>query len=104
MEKEVLRGLLNLRENSENERLGPNDINAEGYKLIESDVRDGQIITNKLLSMDVNPALPTLVITECLLIYMSAQDTSTVLNWNMDFFGNTGQIAFVNYEMINPDD
>ena len=72
MEKQALRGLLNLRESAGDERIGPNDINAEGYKLIQSDVRDGQIITKKLLSMDVNPALPTLVITECLLIYMSA--------------------------------
>lgn len=54
--------------------------------------------------MNVDPNLPTLIITECLLIYMSAEDTQGVLNWSMDFFGSQGQIAYVNYEMINPDD
>ena len=54
--------------------------------------------------MEVNPDLPTLIITECLLIYMRAEDTQEVLNWTMNFFGAQGQIAYVNYEMIKPDD
>ena len=27
-----------------------------------------------------------------------------MLDWTMDFFGAQGDIAYVNYEMINPDD
>jgi len=54
--------------------------------------------------MGVDPDLPTLVLTECLLIYMRAEDTSEVLNWTMRFFGGAGDLAYVNYEMINPDD
>ena len=54
--------------------------------------------------MDVNPDLPTLILTECLLIYMRSEDTQGILNWALDFFGQTSETAFVNYEMINPDD
>ena len=84
--------------------MGPHDIVSPGYKLLESDVRDGAIIVNKLRAMGVNPDLPTLILTECLLIYMRSEETQGVLDWTMDFFGAQGDIAYVNYEMINPDD
>ena len=89
---------------SGNETLGPHDLDTPGYKLLESDVRDGQIILNKLSALDVNPDLPTLILTECLLIYMRSDDTQSVLNWTMDYFGAQGDVTYVNYEMINPDD
>ena len=84
-----MRDLLSLRE-TQNATLGTHDIETDAYKLIESDVRDGTIILNKLRAMGVNPDLPTLIITECLLIYMRAEDTQEVLNWTMDFFGAQG--------------
>ena len=46
--------------------------------------------------------LPTLLITECLMIYMPGTDSQAVYNWVRDYF--TGDLASVNYEMINPDD
>ena len=61
-----------------------------GYKLFESDVRDSEIIKSKISAMGVDPSLPTLVVTECLLIYMRAQDTKQVLEWTIDLFGATG--------------
>ena len=84
--------------------LKAHDIVSNGYKLIESDVRDGEIIIEKLQAMEVNPELPTLVLTECLLIYMRAEDSLGILNWTMNFFGAVGEVAYVNYEMINPSD
>jgi len=35
---------------------------------------------------------------------MKAEDTSQVLDWTMNFFGAAGDIVYVNYEMINPND
>ena len=67
-------------------------------------MRDGTIIVNKLRAVGVNPDLPTLILTECLLIYMRSDDTQSVLNWTMDYFGAQGDVTYVNYEMINPDD
>ena len=33
-----------------------------------------------------------------------AEDTQQVLDWTIDFFGAAGDLAYVNYEMIKPDD
>ena len=54
--------------------------------------------------MGVDPDLPTLILTECLLIYMSSDDTQGVLNWTIDFFGQASETVYLSYEMINPDD
>ena len=50
---------------------------------------------------DIDREIPTLVLTECLLVYMSAADSDSILTWVSGAFPN---VALVNYEMINPDD
>ena len=54
--------------------------------------------------MGVDPTRPTFILTECLLIYMKASDSQSVLDWTMEFFAESPQLAFANYEMINPED
>lgn len=44
---------------------------------------------------------PTIIITECLLVYMNNSDSLKILNGFADMFTTVG---FLNYEMINPDD
>ena len=50
-------------------------INSETYKLFYSDVRDGELIKQDLTEMKVDGSLPTLVLTECLLIYMKGTES-----------------------------
>ena len=69
------------------------------YKLISGDVRDSELLTQKM--SEVNKTLPTLVLTECLLVYMSSGDTNSILNWLSETFSS---LAVLNYEMINPQD
>ena len=45
---------------------------------------------------------PTLVITECVLIYLKPEDTKNILGFIKDFI--RGDAAILNYEMINPSD
>ena len=45
---------------------------------------------------------PTLVITECVLIYLKPEDTKNILGFVKDFI--RGDAAILNYEMINPSD
>jgi hypothetical protein len=78
------------------------DLVSSTYKLLTCDVRDAEIIKSKLDTYEVNRSLPTLLITECLMIYMSGADSLEVYTWVKDYF--TGDLASVNYEMINPDD
>jgi [phosphatase 2A protein]-leucine-carboxy methyltransferase len=75
---------------------------ASSFKLLTCDVRDAEIITAKLTAYKIDRTLPTLLITECLMIYMPGAESLSVYNWVRDYF--TGDLATVNYEMINPDD
>ena len=72
------------------------------YRLFASDVREGSFLKEQLAEAAVDFSLPTLVLTECLLIYMKKDDSQGVIQWVSEAF--TGDLAFVNYEMINPDD
>ena len=65
-------------------------------------MRDGEIIDAFLKEQNVDTSLPTLCITECLLIYMKNNDSLSILNWFAKTF--TGDLAIANYEMINPND
>jgi O-methyltransferase involved in polyketide biosynthesis len=81
---------------------GNESLTSDIYKLFYADVRDREIIKEKLSSLKVDGSLPTLVLTECLLIYMKGADSQCVLEWVSDYFN--GDLSFVNYEMINPND
>lgn len=74
-------------------------IDSLDYKLFAADVRD-KVVIEKLLS-GVQKDLPTLVLTECLLVYMRSEDSEMILSNFARLFLNVG---FVNYEMIGPDD
>ena len=72
-DKQQMRELVNLKEAQST--LSNNEIETDSYKEMHSDVRDGAIIIEKLRRMGVDPALPTFILTECLLIYMRSDDT-----------------------------
>ena len=62
-------------------------------------MRDSYALNTYFASVD--KTLPTLVLTECLLVYMSADDSNKILKWVSDTFAD---VAVLNYEMINPSD
>ena len=74
-------------------------IDSPDYKLFAADVRD-RVLIETLLS-GVRKDLPTLVLTECLLVYMKAADSELILS---NFAALFPSVGFVNYEMIGPDD
>lgn len=52
--------------------------------------------------MGVQREIPTLVITECVLVYLKPEDTQKILQFIGEFFQR--ELAILNYEMINPSD
>jgi hypothetical protein len=74
-------------------------IESVDYKLFIADVRDIAYVTEKLST--VEKQRPTLILTECLLIYMKATDSELILNGFASLFPS---VSFLNYEMIRPDD
>ena len=85
-----------MKETSEHEIITP------GYKLCSCDVREGDILKKKFADYGVDANLPTMIITECLMIYMRGQESTAIYKWLREFF--IGDLVSLNFEMINPDD
>ena len=52
----------------------------------------------------VDPLKPTLVMTECLLVYLQPAESDKILNWVSQFFNQTPYVGIINYEMVDPHD
>ena len=85
--------------------MSENHINAENYKLIAQDVRDTKALETLLSDVyQVDASRPTLVLTECLLVYLKPEDTAAILGFVTEHFASAPYLAMMNYEMITPHD
>jgi len=81
------------------------DINATNYKLLACDVRNTEELGRKLVEeYQVDRTLPTLILTECLLVYLKPADSLKILGWCGTFFEGSPCVSILNYEMIDPFD
>jgi [phosphatase 2A protein]-leucine-carboxy methyltransferase len=67
--------------------------------LVETSASDGSII--------LSPELPTLLIFECVLVYMTPASSTAVLQWFVDYFASSqipGVLGSVVYEMFGLSD
>ena len=74
---------------------------ATGYKLLTADLNDTAQLEQALADAGWRPEEPTLVIAECVLVYMAADKSSAVLRW---FAERAPRAVLVSYEMIGPHD
>lgn len=74
------------------------EIHLENYHLVSADLRNPNELDSKLKSCQVNFNQPTLVIAECVLVYMTLEHSSNLLKYWTD---NFEQIGFLNYEQCN---
>jgi len=77
------------------------NLHSDGYHLIGLDLRDGNALTSVLTSCSLDPTLPTLVLAECVLCYMSPEYSNALIVWAAIAFSNA---VFVNYEPTNMND
>jgi tRNA wybutosine-synthesizing protein 4 len=77
-------------------------VNTPGYKLFAGDIRQTEALGERLKALGLDPAAPTLIISECVLIYLKPDESRGILSYLRDFL--TGDIALMGYEMINPSD
>ena len=62
-------------------------------------------MTNKLINdFQVDAKRPTLLLTECLLIYLKPEDSVNILKWAGELFKESPFLSIMNYEMIEPFD
>lgn len=71
------------------------------YAIIGADLRDVPDLEKKLKKCNMNPQVPTLLITECVLVYMTPEQSTNLLKWASSCFKTA---MFINYEQVNMND
>ncbi|KAG0249853.1 hypothetical protein BG011_008871 [Mortierella polycephala] len=82
--------------------LGGTELYAKDYCLLSGDLREFvDVIVPKLKAHGFDTSIPTLFLSECVLIYIQPSDSDAVVDW----VGNNMMASlFVVYEQINPTD
>ncbi|KAF9182441.1 hypothetical protein BGZ51_004745, partial [Haplosporangium sp. Z 767] len=82
--------------------LGGTELYAKDYCLLSGDLREFvDVIVPKLKAHGFDTSIPTLFISECVLIYIQPGDSDTIVDW---VGNNMAASLFVVYEQINPTD
>jgi len=71
------------------------------YRIFPCDLRDLNTLTTGLESAGFDSNIPTLLLSECVLIYMESQYSNRVIEWAGN---NIRSSVFVTYEQIKPSD
>ena len=77
------------------------EIHTSNYHLVGVDLRNLVELNRKLDECELDRSLPTLFIAECVLVYMSAESSASLLDFLARSFTHA---CFVNYEPVNMND
>ncbi|KAK9914942.1 hypothetical protein WJX75_002652 [Coccomyxa subellipsoidea] len=80
---------------------GEGRIQTEALTVLPADLRDVKGVEAALLAAGFNPQLPTYVLAECVLVYMEAEESASVVRWLGSFLSTAACIV---YEQIKPGD
>ncbi|XP_048350462.1 leucine carboxyl methyltransferase 1 isoform X2 [Sphaerodactylus townsendi] len=73
-------------------------LDSSRYAIISADLRELSKLEESLKKCNMDPQLPTLLVAECVLIYMTAEHSSALLRWATSTFPTA---MFINYEQVN---
>ncbi|XP_076997606.1 leucine carboxyl methyltransferase 1 isoform X2 [Tamandua tetradactyla] len=76
-------------------------LDSKRYAIIGADLRDLSELEEKLKKCNMNTQLPTLLITECVLVYMTPEQSASLLKWAANNFETA---MLINYEQVNMED
>lgn len=76
--------------------IGP-ELHAYNYHIIGTDLRKLVELDKKLSQCGINFDVPTMFLTECVLVYMEPENSSMLLQWIAKKFND---IFFINYEQV----
>ncbi|XP_063700821.1 leucine carboxyl methyltransferase 1 [Culicoides brevitarsis] len=82
-------------------RLSSTDLHAGNYHIVGVDLRNIDELANKLQQSEIDFAVPTIFLAECVLVYIEPQNSSNLLTW---IASNFKSAVFVNYEQVNMND
>ncbi|XP_061765010.1 leucine carboxyl methyltransferase 1 [Nerophis ophidion] len=81
--------------------LDAHSLDSDRYCIIGADLRDIATLYEKLKKFQLNPELPTLLLSECVLVYMTPAQSSSLVHWAAETFHTA---MFINYEQVNMND
>ncbi|XP_004604327.1 leucine carboxyl methyltransferase 1 [Sorex araneus] len=76
-------------------------LDSKRYAIIGADLRDIPELEEKLKKCNMNAQLPTLLVTECVLVYMTPEQSANLIKWAANLFETA---MFINYEQVNMND
>ncbi len=77
-------------------------INTHQYKVFAQDIKETELLAQNLINLGVDFTAPTLVLTECFLVYLKQEDSNRILETLRNAFKS--DLMILNYEMIHPSD
>uniref|UniRef100_A0A8C6M384 Leucine carboxyl methyltransferase 1 n=1 Tax=Nothobranchius furzeri TaxID=105023 RepID=A0A8C6M384_NOTFU len=75
--------------------LDAHNLDSDRYCIVGADLRDISSLDEKLKKFHLNPELPTLLLSECVLVYMTPSQSSNLVHWAAETFHTA---MFINYE------
>lgn len=75
-----------------------------GYRLVSADLRDVSALDAAVRASGFDPALPTLFVAECCLVYVPPTEAAAVLSWAAAVASEAPASCVVLYDPIGPDD
>jgi len=76
-------------------------VRTNSYNLVHADLRDINALKTILIDCGIDFNIPTLLLSECVLIYLEPQYSSLIIEWSAQVFTTS---VFLTYEQIRPDD
>lgn len=80
---------------------GTGEISSDFYQLVACDLRDVNALDKVLTSCGLDKGRPTLFLSECVLIYMTVEESAALIKWSSEKFDVS---YFVLYEQVEPHD
>ncbi|XP_043567665.1 leucine carboxyl methyltransferase 1 isoform X2 [Chiloscyllium plagiosum] len=77
------------------------NMDSDRYAIIGQDLRDLPTLTERLKKFGLDTNLPTLLLAECVLVYITPEKSTELIKWASTTFHTT---MFVNYEQVNMTD
>ncbi|NP_001089458.1 leucine carboxyl methyltransferase 1 L homeolog [Xenopus laevis] len=78
--------------------LDAHSLDSARYSIIGADLRNLKDMEENLKKMSMDPQLPTLLVAECVLVYMTPEKSASLLQWATNMFSTA---MFINYEQVN---
>ncbi|MED6233967.1 Leucine carboxyl methyltransferase 1, partial [Ataeniobius toweri] len=72
-------------------------LDSDRYCILGADLRDISSLDEKLKKFQLDPELPTLLFSECVLVYMTPSQSSNLVHWAAETFHTA---MFINYEQV----